>query len=197
MAVQHRRGDRVGDGTRRLPITPATRKVAMRSAMTMSPDRGGVFDVLLGLVRRRLGGRAGDGKQFVSWIHEHDFVRAVRVADRPRRAERPGQLSRRRSRCRTRSSCGRFARPGECGSGCRRRGGCSKSGRAPANRVGTGAEEPPRRSGPIAGVGVYVRLPDVGRGRPRPVRALAGRPPVASAAQFLQTRNGPPGAGHE
>lgn len=57
--------------------TPRTRKVAMRSAMTMSPDRGGVFDVLLGLVRRGLGGRVGDGRQFVSWIHDSDFIRAV------------------------------------------------------------------------------------------------------------------------
>lgn len=57
--------------------TPATRKVLMRSAMTMSPDSGGVFDVLLGLVRRGLGGRAGNGRQYVSWIHEQDFVRAV------------------------------------------------------------------------------------------------------------------------
>lgn len=57
--------------------TPHTRKVALRSAMTMSPDRGGVFDVLLGLVRRRLGGRAGDGRQYVSWVHDRDFVRAV------------------------------------------------------------------------------------------------------------------------
>lgn len=57
--------------------TPATRKVALRSAMTMSPDREGVFDVLLGLVRRGLGGSAGDGRQYVSWIHEQDFVRAL------------------------------------------------------------------------------------------------------------------------
>ncbi|MDY3551963.1 TIGR01777 family oxidoreductase [Gemmata sp. JC717] len=56
---------------------PRTRKVAMRAAITLSPDRGGVFDVLLGLVRRRLGGRAGDGRQFVSWVHDHDFVAAV------------------------------------------------------------------------------------------------------------------------
>jgi hypothetical protein len=47
-------------------ITPHTRKVLMRSAMVMSPDRGGVFDVLSGLVRRGLGGRVGDGRQFVS-----------------------------------------------------------------------------------------------------------------------------------
>jgi uncharacterized protein len=56
---------------------PRTRKVKLRSAMTMSPDPGGVFDVLLGLVRRGLGGRAGDGRQFVSWIHDQDFIRAI------------------------------------------------------------------------------------------------------------------------
>jgi uncharacterized protein (TIGR01777 family) len=59
--------------------TPGTRKVALRAAMIMSPDRGGVFDVLLGLVRRRLGGRSGDGRQFVSWVHEADFVAAVEL----------------------------------------------------------------------------------------------------------------------
>jgi uncharacterized protein (TIGR01777 family) len=57
--------------------TPQTRKVAIRSAMTFSPDRGGVFDVFSGLVRCRLGGRQGSGRQFVSWIHETDFARAV------------------------------------------------------------------------------------------------------------------------
>lgn len=59
------------------PQTPHTRKVLLRSAMTMSPDQDGVFDVLLRLVRFGLGGHQGDGRQFVSWIHEHDFVRAV------------------------------------------------------------------------------------------------------------------------
>lgn len=58
-------------------ILPRTRLVLMRSAMTMSPDRGGIFDTLLGLVRRGLGGKSGDGRQFVSWIHECDFVRTV------------------------------------------------------------------------------------------------------------------------
>lgn len=57
--------------------TPSTRKVALRSAMTMSPDRDGVFDVLLGLVRRGLGGTAGDGRQYISWIHERDFLRSI------------------------------------------------------------------------------------------------------------------------
>jgi len=59
--------------------TPFTRKVAIRSAMTFSPDCGGVFDVLLGLVRHGLGGKQGSGKQFVSWIHEADFVRAIEL----------------------------------------------------------------------------------------------------------------------
>ncbi len=57
--------------------TPQTRKVKMRSAMTMSPDRGGVFDALLRLVRFGLGGRVGDGGQYVSWIHDVDFVRSI------------------------------------------------------------------------------------------------------------------------
>ena len=57
--------------------TPATRKVLLRSAMTMSPDSGGVFATLLNLVRLGLGGTAGNGRQYVSWIHEADFVRAV------------------------------------------------------------------------------------------------------------------------
>jgi len=57
--------------------TPRTRKVALRTAVVMSPDRGGVFDLLLRLVRFGLGGQAGDGRQYVSWIHDRDFVRAV------------------------------------------------------------------------------------------------------------------------
>ncbi len=56
---------------------PRTRRVLMRSAIVMSPDRGGAFDLLLRLVRFGLGGRNGDGRQFVSWIHQRDFVRAV------------------------------------------------------------------------------------------------------------------------
>lgn len=58
-------------------LTPRTRKVLMRSAMIMSPDRDGVFDLLLRLVRFGLGGRVGDGRQYVSWIQDQDFVRAV------------------------------------------------------------------------------------------------------------------------
>ena len=58
--------------------TAGTRKVALRSAMTLSPDAGGVFDTLLCLARHGLGGSAGDGKQYMSWIHHEDFIAAVR-----------------------------------------------------------------------------------------------------------------------
>jgi len=57
--------------------TPGTRKVALRSAMTMSADRSGIFATLLNLVRAGLGGKAASGEQFISWIHETDFVRAI------------------------------------------------------------------------------------------------------------------------
>lgn len=56
---------------------PHTRRVTLRSAMIMSPESGGIFDTLLALVRRGLGGRSGDGRQYVSWIHYKDFIRAI------------------------------------------------------------------------------------------------------------------------
>ncbi|MBO8183979.1 TIGR01777 family oxidoreductase [Streptomyces spirodelae] len=58
-------------------VTPHTRKVALRAAMVMSPDRGGVFDYLLWLTRLGLGGPVAGGAQYVSWIHDRDLVRAV------------------------------------------------------------------------------------------------------------------------
>jgi len=57
--------------------TPRTRKVTLRSSMTMSPDRGGVFAVLSDLVRAGLGGTEGPGNQYVSWIHDQDYCRAI------------------------------------------------------------------------------------------------------------------------
>ena len=73
--------------------TPQTRKILLRSAMTMSPDPDGIFDVLMNLVRRGLGGRAGDGRQYVSWIHETDFVSAIRWLIDHREVEGPVNLS--------------------------------------------------------------------------------------------------------
>jgi hypothetical protein len=57
--------------------TPRTRKVALRSAITFSPTPGNAFATFLNLVRLGLGGKQGNGRQFVSWIHEEDFARAV------------------------------------------------------------------------------------------------------------------------
>jgi hypothetical protein len=56
---------------------PRTRKVALRSAITLSPTPGNAFQILSSLVRMSLGGRQGNGRQYVSWIHEDDFARAV------------------------------------------------------------------------------------------------------------------------
>jgi uncharacterized protein (TIGR01777 family) len=57
--------------------TPRTRKVALRTAIVMSPEPGAAFAIYSNLVRMSLGGWQGNGRQFVSWIHETDFARAV------------------------------------------------------------------------------------------------------------------------
>jgi uncharacterized protein (TIGR01777 family) len=56
--------------------TPATRKVAMRITMVFGAGAG-VFPVLRRLARLGLGGKMAGGKQYVSWIHEEDFCRAI------------------------------------------------------------------------------------------------------------------------
>jgi uncharacterized protein (TIGR01777 family) len=58
-------------------VLPRARLVLLRSAMVMSPDRGGIFATLLRLTRLGLGGAVAGGRQYVSWIHERDFVRAM------------------------------------------------------------------------------------------------------------------------
>lgn len=57
--------------------TPETRTLMLRSATVMSGERGGAFDQLLRLVRNGFGGEMGDGEQYVAWIHEFDFLRAI------------------------------------------------------------------------------------------------------------------------
>ena len=95
---------------------------------SMSPDRGGVFDVLLGLVRRGLGGPAGDGRQYVSWIHDRDFVRAVYwLIDRPELAG-PVNLASPNPLPNARVHARPPGRVGGPGSACRPRGGCSEVG---------------------------------------------------------------------
>jgi hypothetical protein len=57
--------------------TPRTRKISLRSAIVLSPAPGSAFAVLSNLVRFGLGGTQGSGRQFVCWIHEADYARAV------------------------------------------------------------------------------------------------------------------------
>jgi len=73
--------------------TPNTRRVAMRSAIVMQPDSGSPFDIILRLVKFGLGGQAGDGRQYMSWIHHGDFVRAIRWLIEHEELEGPVNLS--------------------------------------------------------------------------------------------------------
>jgi len=66
--------------------TPATRKIAMRTAMVFGNEAGGVHDVLRRLTRLWMGGRMGSGLQYVSWLHADDFGRAVEWLIANRRA---------------------------------------------------------------------------------------------------------------
>ena len=54
-----------------------TRKVGLRTTMVLGHARNSVFPVLRRLTRLGLGGRMGSGRQYVSWMHEQDFCRAV------------------------------------------------------------------------------------------------------------------------
>jgi uncharacterized protein len=52
------------------------RKIALRTAIVLGKTEG-VMLRLLNLVKFGLGGKNASGSQFVSWIHENDFCRAV------------------------------------------------------------------------------------------------------------------------
>lgn len=57
-------------------LTPKTRKIVLRISMVLG-NEGGVIPVMKKLVKSGLGGKMGDGKQYVSWIHEEDFLNAI------------------------------------------------------------------------------------------------------------------------
>ncbi|HUM46312.1 MAG TPA: TIGR01777 family oxidoreductase [Chitinophagales bacterium] len=57
--------------------TPRTRKIALRMAMVLGDYRNSVWPVLKRLTRFGMGGKMGNGKQFISWIHETDYARAI------------------------------------------------------------------------------------------------------------------------
>jgi len=56
--------------------TPETRKVFMRISIVLGKG-GGVVPPLRNLVRCGLGGKQSHGRQFVSWLHVHDYARMV------------------------------------------------------------------------------------------------------------------------
>lgn len=58
---------------------PATRCVTLRTGVVLGRD-GGALPMLAGLTRWFLGGAVGDGRQFISWIHQQDFNRIVFAA---------------------------------------------------------------------------------------------------------------------
>ena len=153
-------------------IVPRTRKVLMRTAMVMSPDRGGVFDTLLRLVRFGLGGKAGDGRQFVSWVHDLDFIRSVYwlighedVAG-PVNLVAPGPLPYADFMRAPAPGVGRPPRPS--------RHEVDAGGRhvSDADGVGTGAQEPAGRPGAVVGVRVWVPVPGLAGGGGRLVPAV-------------------------
>ncbi len=73
--------------------TPHTRKVALRAAVVMSAEPGGTFALLVRLVRLGLGGSIAGGQQYMSWIHERDFLRATQLLLQDDRLEGPVNLA--------------------------------------------------------------------------------------------------------
>jgi uncharacterized protein (TIGR01777 family) len=63
--------------------TPETRKVALRLGIALGRS-GSVFPRLLNLVKMGMGGRQGDGQQYLAWVHEHDVARSTQfLLDHP------------------------------------------------------------------------------------------------------------------
>ena len=56
--------------------TPKTRKITLRMGIVLGRDDS-VFPRLLNLVKLGMGGKQGDGEQYVSWVHEHDVARST------------------------------------------------------------------------------------------------------------------------
>jgi uncharacterized protein len=55
---------------------PETRKICLRTGIVLGRSDG-AMPRLMNLVKFGLGGQQGNGQQFVSWIHERDFIDAV------------------------------------------------------------------------------------------------------------------------
>lgn len=56
--------------------TPNTLKTVLRTSIVLGKS-GGAFTPLKRLVQTGIGGKQGNGNQFISWIHEYDFARSL------------------------------------------------------------------------------------------------------------------------
>jgi uncharacterized protein (TIGR01777 family) len=56
--------------------TPNTLKTALRTSIVLGKN-GGAFVPIKTLAKIGFGGKQGQGNQFISWIHEKDFARAI------------------------------------------------------------------------------------------------------------------------
>lgn len=55
---------------------PETRTIAVRTSLVLNME-GGVLPPLIRLSKLGLGGKAGNGRQYMPWIHLHDWIRLV------------------------------------------------------------------------------------------------------------------------
>jgi uncharacterized protein (TIGR01777 family) len=56
--------------------TPGTRKVALRMGIVLGRSDS-AFPLLFNLVKLGLGGKQGNGQQYMSWVHEHDAAKCT------------------------------------------------------------------------------------------------------------------------
>ena len=60
-----------------LTPTPRTRKILARLSVVMGEGSGSAFDIFCRLAKWGLGGSVAGGRQYVSWIHEQDFLQSI------------------------------------------------------------------------------------------------------------------------
>ncbi|SNR16760.1 TIGR01777 family oxidoreductase [Tenacibaculum jejuense] len=55
---------------------PKTKKIITRTSIVIG-NKGGAFPIMKRMTKLGLGGKQGDGKQFISWISEQDYINAI------------------------------------------------------------------------------------------------------------------------